>query len=393
MLVDYESNLALLEVRSPGFWQGLRPLPISPRPVRNGRFIINRWRSNGRFQQGGGEVVDYLVTTSPFGLMEFPAMRGITALEGLGWAEALTENGAIVGLITSHNKQQIQAVNGDVIRLMVTAARKTPYKGFAHRGFAWQRLNHPHMRAFHGLGDKDGGVLIRHLYPGGTGSGTLKVMDILHKINGYTIDPEGKIEHPAYGPMRFTIAFNETLAPEIPVVIRRNGKLLKLKLKRTLFSGRDYRVHPPRFDRPDDYEVFGGLVIQELSVNYLRAWGEKWRTKAPSRLVMEYEMNIIRSDPKQSEKVLIISKVLPDPANLGYENVNNAIILRLNGQPAGTLAAFRKAMETPIQGHHLLDIMPGQGRGRLVYRAGVMPRINARVRRRYDIPAPDSGRR
>ena len=84
VLVDYELNLALLEVDAPEFWRGLRPLPIASKPIRSGRFVINRWRSNGRFQQGSGEVVDFLVSNSPFGLMEFPTMRGITAMAGLG---------------------------------------------------------------------------------------------------------------------------------------------------------------------------------------------------------------------------------------------------------------------------------------------------------------------
>jgi len=386
VLVDYDLNLALLEVKEPEFWRGLRPLPIASKPIRSGRFVINRWRSNGRFQQGSGEVVDFSVSNSPFGLMEFPTMRGITAMEGLGWAEVLTANGKVVGIITSHSKQRIQALNGDLIGLLVAATRRNEYQGFAHRGFTWQRLNQAHLRSYFKLNADDGGVLIHRILPGGTGSEKLRPMDILHKVNGYTIDPEGKIEHPDYGLILFSMVFNESLQPDLPVEVQRDGKRLQLRLRRRRFSDRDYRIHPLRFDRPNDYEVFGGLVLQELSVNYLREWGDKWRDKAPARLVIEYVMNSLRKNGSGAEKVVIITRVLPDPANLGYQSVNNAILKTFNGKPVNTLADFRKAMDRPLNGYHILKLLPGQGRGRLIFRAGEMQAVKARIRDRYGIP-------
>ena len=386
LLVDYELNLALLEVEAPEFWRDLRPVPIASKPIRSGRFVINRWRSNGRFQQGSGEVVDFLVSNSPFGLMEFPTMRGITAMAGLGWAEVLTAEGKVVGLITSHSKQRIQAINGPLMKMLVDATRRNGYQGFAHRGFTWQRLNQVHMRKYFGLKMDDGGVLIRRVFPGGTGSEKLRPMDILQKINGFTIDPEGKIDHPDYGSILFSMALNESLQPELPVQVRRDGKLLEMWLRRRGFTDRDYRVLPQRFGRPNDYEVFGGLVLQELSVNYLRDWGEKWRDKAPARLVIEYVMNSLRKNGSGPEKVVIITRVLPDPANLGYQSVGNSILKSLNGKPVKTLADFRKAVSSPINDFHILQLLPGPGRGRLVFRASEVQAVNARIRGRYGIP-------
>lgn len=387
VLVDYDLNLALLTVDAPEFWRDLRPLPIASKPIRSGRFVINRWRSNGRFQQGSGEVVDFLVSNSPFGLMEFPTLRGVTAMEGLGWAEVLTANGKVVGLITSHSKQRIQAINGALMGLLVAASHREGYRGFAHRGFTWQRLNQAHMRNYFGLKKDEGGVLIRRVLPGGTGSEKLRSMDILHKINGYAIDPEGKIDHPDYGSILFSMALNESLDAELPVEVGRDGKRLQLRLRRRSFTDRDYRIHPPRFDRPNDYEVFGGLVLQELSVNYLRVWGDKWRNKAPTRLVIEYVMNSLRKNGSAPEKVLIITRVLPDPANLGYQDMSNVILKRLNGKPINTLAGFRRAMKNPVNGYHILQLLPGPGRARLIFRAAEMPAVNARIRARYGIPA------
>jgi hypothetical protein len=385
--VDYDLNLALLEVDDATFWEGLQPLPIAARPVPSGRFEINRWRANGRFEQGTGEVVEFVVSASPFGVMEFPLLRGTTAMSGLGWSEVLTANGQVIGLLVSHSEQRIQAVNSDLINLLVRAAALEPYPGFAHRGFAWQRLNQPALRALLGLERQETGVLVRQLFPGGTGSHELRPRDILHRIDGYAIDPEGHIDHPTYGPLLFTMAINETLAPTVPVEIQRDGKRMRLELRRSRFSPDAYRIPPPVLDGPNDYEVFGGLVLQELHLGYLRAWGREWRNKAPTRLVIEYSLRALREQGEPPGKVLIVSRVLPDPANLGYEDVANGIVVGANGRSLASLADLREALRHPVRGYHLLRLLPGQGREQMVFPAGRLPEIDRRVAERYGIPA------
>ena len=388
--VDYDLNLALLAVDDPAFWKDLEPLTLAPRPIRSGRFTINRWRNNGRFEEGTGEVADFLVSNSPYGLMEFPIMRGTTTMAGLGWSEVLTHNGQVIGLVTSHNGQQVQAINSSLMKLFVEATRRPTYGGFAHRGFAWQRLNQRDLRAYYGLQNSDTGVLVRKVFSGGTGSAELKPQDILHKINGYRIDPEGRIEHPAYGLLLFTMAINESLAPTVPAVVQRDGKMLTLQLKRTRLKPEDYRIPPPSFDHPDDYEVFGGLVLRELTVGYLQAWGTDWREKAPPRLVIEYALHALRDPDVPPERVVIISRVLPDPSNLGYDDVNNAIVTRVNGVELHSLRDFRAAIRHP-KGDDEIDLLPGTGRGKLIYDPAQLDAINARVRARYGIPPRTPG--
>lgn len=385
--IDYDLNLALLEVANEEFWQGLKPLPLADRPVVKGRFNINRWRSNGQFEKGSGEVVDFRVSTSPFGLMEYPVMRGTTAMGGLGWAEILTSEGKIIGIITSHDNQEIEVTSSEMMKLLLQASQQKNSQGFVHRGFAWQRLNQEDLRAYFNLSKSGSGVLVRKLFPGGTGSKELKVWDILHKINGYEVDPEGKIDHPIYGLLTFTMAFNESLDPTLKMEIQRDGKRMRIELKKSRFPASDYRVPPPRFGEPNDYEVFGGLVLQELSLGYLRLWGSNWQEKAPSRLVMEYVMRSLRDRDEDPQKVVFVSRVLPDPSNLGYEDVTNAILLQANGKKLKSLNDFREAVKSPVNGYHLIDVMPGQGRGRMVFEGDNIERINQRVHKRYGIPA------
>ncbi|MDH4247439.1 MAG: hypothetical protein OEW39_06455 [Deltaproteobacteria bacterium] len=386
VLVDYELNLALLTVADPQFWEGLRPLPLAANPLQTGRFTINRWRGNGGFEQGSGEVVEHRLSTSPFGTIEIPVMRASSAVSGLGWSEAITVEGRLIGLIYSHSEQQIQAVNVDVLSLFLQAARREPYQGFVHRGFTWQPLNNVALRKYFGLNGRPTGVLIRSVSPEGTGANGLQPGDILHKLGPYDIDPEGFITHPQYGAMKFTLAINETLEPTLPAQIEREGAIRSLALKRERFSPPAYRVLPPLFDQPPDLEVFGGLVLQELSLSYLRAWGKDWRDQAPGRLVLEASMNSLREQGEPPSKVVFISKVLPDPANVGYETVENAIVDRLNGQTIRSLEEFRASARMPKGKFHMLDLVPGHHRRHMVFEAATLATTNERIAKRYGIP-------
>jgi hypothetical protein len=53
-----------------------------------------------------------------------------------------------------------------------------------------------------------------------------------------------------------------------------------------------------------------------------------------------------------------------------------------------SLADLREALKHPLNGFQVIDTMPGEGRGRLVFKAGDLETINARVRDRYGIPGP-----
>ncbi|MCZ6531462.1 MAG: hypothetical protein O7A08_00700 [SAR324 cluster bacterium] len=386
VLVDYELDLAILKVDARGFWEGLKPLPLAGKPIAAGRFGIMRWRANGRFEQGSGEVVELRVATSRFGNLEFPELRGTTAMSSLGKGEVLTFGGKVVGLVTSQSKTSLNATNSPLLRLFITAAQQQPYRGFAQRGFVWQKLDHAALRQYYGLQDNSPGVLIRRVLAGGTGSGQLRKGDILLKLGEHVIDPEGHIFHPLYGPILFSIAINETLDPFIPAEVLRGGQRRILQLERKLFSSADYRVHPYLFDKPIDFEVFGGLILQELSTVYLRMWGKGWRVEAPMRLVIESLLNSLREQGGKPEKVVIISKILPDPVNLGYDDVANTILVKANGKSLTSLNDFRRAALTPPNGFHVLELNPGKGRGWMVFKASEIDAANRRVRQRYGVP-------
>ncbi len=386
VLVDYEANLALLEVASPEFWENLKPLPLAETGEIPGQFTISRWRPNGRFEQGSGEIVDYLVAPYRFGSMELPTLRATTSISALGWGEVATVEQKVVGLITSHESQQLEATPSAILRTFLAAARRDPYRGFAHRGFTWQRTNNPTLRRLLDLPDNGLGVLVRGILSGGTGAGQLKVGDIITRIGPYTIDPEGQIDHPQYGRVQFTVALNETMDDTVSVEVLRGGKPRRLDLNRRRYTVDDYRIQPYVFDRRPEFEVQGGLVLQELSITFLRGWGKPWPERAPARLALEAVLRSVREQDQPLGRLVTVTRILPDEGNIGYEDVQNAIIVAVNGKPVRSLGDLREALNHPQAGFDVLETLPAQGRARVVFKVPLLESINRRVRERYSVP-------
>jgi hypothetical protein len=126
--------------------------------------------------------------------------------------------------------------------------------------------------------------------------------------------------------------------------------------------------------------------MQELSVNLLRAWGKPWPERAPTRLAIEAVENSVRDKDQPVGHPVTITRILPDEGNLGYEDVQNAIVQTVNGRPLRSLGDLREALKHPVDGFQVFEILPSQGRGRVVFKATALEAINRRVRQRYNIP-------
>ena len=88
---------------------------------------------------------------------------------------------------------------------------------------------------------------------------------------------------------------------------------------------------------------------------------------------------------------MIISRVLPDPANVGYDDVGNTIVIKANGRPIHSLAQFREAIKHPEGDFDVVRLLPGSGRGALIFDSRELKGINARIRQRYGIPDRPAG--
>jgi hypothetical protein len=148
------------------------------------------------------------------------------------------------------------------------------------------------------------------------------------------------------------------------------------------------RVAPYVFGRGPDYVVAGGLVFEELTRPYLGAWGD-WARRAPPRLLVAIDREPDGS-VTEPRRIVLVSSVLPDAANLGYQELRDLIVERVNGHEISTLADVRKALTEPVQGFQVVDFVPGQGYTRVVLDAAEAQAAAERLRQAYGVEKLDS---
>ena len=175
----------------------------------------------------------------------------------------------------------------------------------------------------------------------------------------------------------------------MPVKVLRDGERLDLQLPLRAMRPEQDRVPPYVFGRGPDYVVVGGLVFEELTRPYLGAWGD-WARRAPPRLLVaiDREPDEAGAEP---QRIVLLSSVLPDAANLGYQELRDLIVERVNGRPVASLADVRRALAAPEGGFQVVELR-GRARGApgVVLDAAEAQAAAARLHQAYGVERLDS---
>jgi hypothetical protein len=162
----------------------------------------------------------------------------------------------------------------------------------------------------------------------------------------------------------------------------REGKPMTVNYHLPKFEYTNSLVPAAAYDQEPEYLIAGGLVFQPLTGPYLKSWGAEWRSSAPFRL------RHFDQDPASQDRpaLVLLSQVLPDAYNIGYQELRSLVVDRVNGQRISRLSELRDALRKPLNGFHIIDFLPSDSLHRLVLGAGEPEReATQRVLKRYGI--------
>jgi hypothetical protein len=95
---------------------------------------------------------------------------------------------------------------------------------------------------------------------------------------------------------------------------------------------------------PVEYLIAGGLVLQELTGDYLRAAGENWKLQMSPRLVYYY-LHQDKLARRPGDHVVLLSMVLPDSINIGYQEFHDQVVTAVNGRPIRNMTDVFRAVD------------------------------------------------
>jgi hypothetical protein len=353
VLKDYSSNLALLKVADPRFFNDRTPAQPA-RPERpDERCVIAGWDRAGRPRA-------YAARPLYTGLHRYSSHgvairhRMSTDLDSGGFGEPAFSGGKLVGIADGIDSREkvVDVIAVDSIARMLKDLEDGRYEGQPFFELAGSPLGgDANLRGSLGLAEGEGGVYVAAV-PAGLGGGrVLRPGDVILKVDGHAIDDEGMYDSPGYGRIQFQeiLSLRHSVGDTVPFQVLRAGRRISVAVTLPPASEECFLVNPLTTDSPPAYLVWGGLFFTELTGGYLRTWGEQWESLADRRLLYYYRHLELFPSPDR-RRVVVLAKVFATEENAGYHAFANRVVAACDGQAVRDLV-------------HLKEILAGGGGG------------------------------
>jgi S1-C subfamily serine protease len=340
--INHASDLALLTVKDPAFYEGSRQLELGAMPQVQDAVEVFGYPEGGDSMSITTGVVSRIEIGSYAHSMARLLLVQIDAAINAGNSGGpVIANGRVVGIATQRleDSQNIgYVVPLPVIRQFLKDTEDGRVDGPQRLGLVAQDLESPALRARYGLTAKESGAIVIKVNHGAPAWDVIEPGDVMLAIDGHPIANDLSVGSD-YGTRLSwaSVLMTKQAGDTLNVQLIRDGKRME----------KSVRLHPwqrlvPRPNMSDvgRYRVFGGFVFQPLTADYLRIDPENY----DSGMMNIFQYHNLRT-PEQSE-ILILSHVLPDEASRGYFGWYDEIVARVQGQTPRDLTHLNEIIDS-----------------------------------------------
>jgi hypothetical protein len=380
--IDYHANLAIVTAVDPAFWQDLKPVTLSDPSLETEQFQIVRWRE-GKLETRKAEFNQFTADEGHLSFAPRVKLELNSEIQGTGWGEPVISNSRVIGIVEEQSGTKCSVIPSSFIRPVLEARKSGFYRGLGFFDFYWQPAENPSTLTYLKLEGEPRGVIVIDV-PSRPGiDPVLKARDILLEVDGFNIDIQGDYEDPAFGHLSLEnlATRGKWAGDDVKMKVWRDGKATDITYRLPKAEYSSTLVPDAVYDQEPEYLIVGGLVFQPLNDAFLQGWGADWKRRSPFRL---YYYNNLPPTPERPALVLL-SQVLPDIYNIGYQELKYLVIDEVNGQKISRLPPLREALKKPINGFHQIQFMQSDSLRRLVLAAEQQEAATRRVLKTYGI--------
>jgi len=377
--VCHDCDLALIGVDDRHFLDGIEPAKLGELPDLRDRVAVVG------FPVGGEEVSITEGVVSRIEVQRYShsqrhllAVTVDAAINKGNSGGPVFKSGAVVGIAFQklESAENIgEMVPAPIIRHFLSAVEKNTDLQIPALGLTTQGIENPFLRRRVGLADGDGGVLVLSVDYGGSAWGVLEPGDAILEIADHRIAANSTVKFRGRYRTRYDVMLGwSAVGDPLELLVLRKGVRRKLNLK----------LEPPaplvarsQYDRTPTYFVYGGLVFQVLSRDYLSTW-DSWWDKAPKEFLHLYYSG--NRTPERQE-VVILTQVLADEINVGYEHLYSESVVAVNGRMPRDIIDFVQQLESS---HGLIEIKTSSD-GTIVLESEAARAATQRILARYRI--------
>ncbi len=184
------------------------------------------------------------------------------------------------------------------------------------------------------------GCYITRIFPGGLlADWDIRPADMLYAVNGLVIDPYCNVEYAAGRDRKPLVDYllGLPLGSTVRLVLYRSGEKIEKDVQLLFKEEPAIRWH--YVDYAVDYEIIGGILIQELSLNIVQAL-----SKTP--FSVQIKAAVYQNDEqKRQQQVLIVTQVLAGSLAAQSRAIGvGEFIAEINGMPVKNLEEVRAAL-------------------------------------------------
>ena len=180
------------------------------------------------------------------------------------------------------------------------------------------------------------GIMVSQIHPG-TDKDALKVGDVILAVDGKKVANNGNIRLADGQPRYFsTVISAKQIGETVKVELLRDGKALTLDMP---VQKQNEKVEPYLYDRRPEYFIIGGLVFTRLTSSYLLTFG----SNTPPIEMIE-KLRGVKDSP--DENVVVLTQVLGDEVNVGYQNFDSMVLVAINGKKVRNLREVVEIVES-----------------------------------------------
>ncbi|KAM1150749.1 hypothetical protein ACFX2I_031199 [Malus domestica] len=325
-----DCDIALLSVESEEFWKGAEPLQLGSLPhLQEAVTVVGYPLGGDTISVTKGVVSRIEVTPYAHGSSDLLGIQIDAAINpGNSGGPAFNDQGECIGVAFQVYRSEEAENIGYVIPTTVVShflddyERNGKYTGFPCLGVLLQKLENPALKACLKVESIEG-VLVRRVEPTSDAHNVLKEGDVIVSFDDVHVGCEGTVPFRSNERIAFRYLISQKFAGDVADIgIIRAGEYMKVK------AVLHPRVHlvPFHIDGGQpSYLIIAGLVFTPLSEPLIE---EECDDSIGLKLLAKARYSLARF---KGEQIVILSQVLANEVNIGYEDMSNQQVLKLNG--------------------------------------------------------------
>lgn len=325
-----DCDIALLSVESEDFWKGAEPLRLGHLPrLQDSVTVVGYPLGGDTISVTKGVVSRIEVTSYAHGSSDLLGIQIDAAINpGNSGGPAFNDQGECIGVAFQVYRSEETENIGYVIPTTVVShfltdyERNGKYTGYPCLGVLLQKLENPSLRECLKVPTNEG-VLVRRVEPTSDASKVLKEGDVIVSFDDLRVGCEGTVPFRSSERIAFRYLISQKFAGDIVELgIIRAGEPKKVQV---VLRPRVHLV-PYHIDGGQpSYIIIAGLVFTPLSEPLIE---EECEDTIGLKLLTKARYSVARF---RGEQIVILSQVLANEVNIGYEDMNNQQVLKFNG--------------------------------------------------------------